>query len=507
MSEGDHPWTTIGTVVERYGLNSPPQEAFCEWRGMEGEYGEGVDDGTTTTTTTTTTTRRRQRPCGGDDPNHHTSYDEEEVVRGWGALEKVVRSLTSLEDVVLRHHRHKIPVHGVLVEEVVEDDMDGRNDEEDVYGVVCSMGIQGMGQTCGGHDVGQKLSWVVPRCWEYVDRVCEMLSMRMSVAPRKGDTLEEDNGEETGGGHAQRFVDAVLPVVLPKLCERVAAYATFQKSVERATKMNEYEGPDEWTRSMASCTLVWMVHVMSFDEDVLCEDDLRMLVSTVVQGSNDPSLLTRNVCLHALQIIVERAPLKTMPRFLQNDVVPALKRSMQGADEKSWYSIYNAVAACIAAYRDTGADLMPTSVQQAYRYQHKHVFARQWLAGMKHSFVPLGPSIVQYSSTLLPVLLEWCQAFFIKLQIEAFDALKEFFIASLQRSKVHTKVVWNIMVVVLDREGGPSEIDSVLLDRMQAVANVLWISSSIDFRNSKRENGDYFSSRASSSLDAHSKKT
>jgi hypothetical protein len=126
-----------------------------------------------------------------------------------------------------------------------------------------------------------------------------------------------------------------------------------------------------------------------------------------------------------------------------------------------------------------------------------------WVEAVKSCFVPIGIPLIEYSSTILPILLEWIQSHgAVNLQRQALHGLSLYLRACWPRNECHAQVIWSALEHVFDMQGGADKMESDTLQHLKECCCVLWVTGGKHFRNAKRESPTWLVTYVSETYDA-----
>lgn len=286
-----------------------------------------------------------------------------------------------------------------------------------------------------------------------------------------------------------QLVDSVLPQLLGDVCQVVTANVRFHRNQKHTTRMESYRGPSGSARAACAAQLVWTLQTCSLSD--LYDDELEMIGKTVLDGSNDASYIVRNICMAAAEICVVDMPdeKRVKMRFLSKYIVPLVRASVEANDPQCWMQTYHVASAVLKRCPDLLPDVMPVVVEQLCRNQERLEYAVNWVAAMKSCFLPVSISLIEYSSSILPILLEWIQSHDANLQQRALNALSLYLRACWPRNKCHAHVIWSALEQVFERQGGADKMSSDvdIMKHLKECCRVLWVTAGKEFRNVKRE--------------------
>lgn len=287
----------------------------------------------------------------------------------------------------------------------------------------------------------------------------------------------------------EALIDCAMPDILECVSDGVIAHTEFQEVSAVSVSLESYNGPSEWERVLSATGFVWLCQKWSYAS--LRDDEIIVMMRTIALGCNDVSEHVRNVSLRALHSILDvgisgNDAMKSNRLLLEN-LVSILKSSMVANDERCWEATYAAVGKMLEVSPRFHTVLMEEAIHQAIKNQQSLIFAQQWMDSLKGCFSCIGISIMQYTSRLYPVILEWVQALHVELQCSVLDGLEVLLKICWPRNNVHAKPIWMVMDHIVDRQGGAGNVDEELLKRLRSIAVVLWVTSSKDFRAEKRE--------------------
>jgi hypothetical protein len=287
----------------------------------------------------------------------------------------------------------------------------------------------------------------------------------------------------------EALIDCAMPDILECVSDVVIAHTEFQEASAVSVSLESYNGPSEWERVLSATVFVWLCQKWSYAN--LRDDERIVMMRTIALGCNDVSERVRNVSLLALYYILVmgisgNSAMKNNTLLLEN-LVSILKSSMVANDERCWEATYAAVGKLLEVSPRHHSVLLEEAITQAVKNQQSLIFAQQWMESLKGCFSCIGISIMQYTSRLYPVLLEWLQALHVELQCSVLDGLEVLLKICWPRNHVHVKPIWMVLDHIIDRQGGADNVDEELLRRLRSVAVLLWVTSSKDFRVEKRE--------------------
>ena len=280
------------------------------------------------------------------------------------------------------------------------------------------------------------------------------------------------------------LVDSMLPRLLGEIYHVVTANVQFHRNQKHATRMESYRGPSASARAACAVQLVWTLQNCSLLN--LYDDELEMIGKTVLDGSNDTSYIVRNICMAAAELCVIKMPDDKM-HFLSKYIVPLVRASVEANDAQCWTQTYHLASAVLNRYPNRLSDIMPGVVEQLFRNQHRLEYAVNWVEAMRSCFVPIGIPLIEYSSTILPILLEWIQSHDDNLQQKALHGLSLYLRACWPRNERHADVIWPVLEHVFDRHGGADKMPSDTMQHLKECCCVLWVTAGKEFRNGKRE--------------------
>ena len=287
----------------------------------------------------------------------------------------------------------------------------------------------------------------------------------------------------------EELIDCAMPDILECVSDGVIAHTEFQQASAVAVSLESYTGPSEWERVLSATEFVWLCQHWSYAK--LRDDEIIVMMRTIALGCNDVSERVRNVSLRALYGVLDMGisrnnAMKSNTLLLEN-LVAILKSSMVANDERCWEATYAAVGKMLEVSPRSHTVLMEEAIHQAVKNQHSLIFAQQWMDSLKGCFSCIGISIMQYTSRLYPVILDWLQALHIDLQCSVLQGLEILLKICWPRNHVHARPIWMVLDHIIDRQGGAGNVDQELLKRLRSVAVLLWVTSSKEFRAEKRE--------------------
>eukprot|EP00890_Picochlorum_soloecismus_P001495 jgi/Picsp_1/2346/NSC_05809-R1_hypothetical protein CHLNCDRAFT_53413 [Chlorella variabilis] len=301
-----------------------------------------------------------------------------------------------------------------------------------------------------------------------------------------------------------QLVDSMLPRLLGDIHQVVTANVEFHRNQKHATRMESYRGPSASARAACAGQLVWTLQTCSLSN--MYDDELEMIGKTVLDGSNDTSYIVRNICMAAAEMCTIMMPDEKLAKmhFLSKYIVPLVRASVEANDAQCWTQTYHAASAVLKRCPNLLSDIMPGVVEQLFRNHQRLEYAVSWVAAMKGCFVPIGIPLIEYSSTVLPILLEWIRSHDSNLQQEALKATSLYLRACWPRNKCHAHVIWSVLEQVFDRQGGADKIacDTDMKQRLKECCRVLWVTAGREFRNSKRESPTWLVTYVSQTYDA-----
>lgn len=354
-------------------------------------------------------------------------------------------------------------MEGCLVEEV-EDVADDDQKSESSVGRGMDGRLKTLGMDVLQHVCGLYSAWCA--------RVNGSEVVQKMIKDIKG-ILERHEG-------TAKLVDRAMPDILQNVHGVVVAHVDFEDNSSHSVSLIQYAGPGEWERYLRSMELLWLLENLSYD--LVTVDEFMMICRTIALGCKDVSYRVRNRCLEALDIFIDQLDQNDMLEKHENPLSEILSRSMSANDERCWDGTYTAVSRMVKALPpEKKAKLLAQSIEQARKNSHSLIFASSWMHAMNPCFEAAGIVLVEYATILLPTLLEWVDSLLEDVQCSALDALYIYIRACWPRNHAHARTVWGI----LQRHYTTNTTE--ISTRVWRVAEVLYVTSGLQFRESIRE--------------------
>lgn len=275
-----------------------------------------------------------------------------------------------------------------------------------------------------------------------------------------------------------KLVDRAMPGILEEVHNVVVAHVDFEEKSCASVSLMRYNGPNTWERYLRSVELIWLLQHVSYKE--MTVDECIIACRTVALGCKDVSYRVRNTCLEALCILIQQFQEHSMLEQHERVLSDILVRSIVANDDRCWDGTYRAVSCMVLALpSERHEKVLEQSIQQAHKNSHSLVFASSWLQQMNPCLEHAGISLMQYSTMLLPTLLEWVQALHEDVRCNALDALHTYVRVCWPRNHAHARTIWGVLQQVYSS----SEMSS---SKVYQVAEVIWVTSGQEFRSGQR---------------------